>query len=309
MQMVEKYSNDWRYSKLKTFLIYTAIFLMSLCILLSGILLRYHNVHFLSIYGLPLSFLVLSIVYFILTVISLKKFGHMLSSCGILLSIILAFIDIPLHIIDFRETLVSFPELIGRLLAVGMGYAYVKQSRNRDKILIATGTFCIIIFFSFLGYGYYGNYLNFGSFTGKTEQVVGQPIVFQNVEEEDIALSNFRGQYLVLDFWSSSCGVCFKKFPDVQELYEKYKDHSAVLVYSVFCRMDDRKETIETGVDLLKERGYTFPVLSMEMENPVLKEIGVTAFPTVIIFDPDGKLIFRGNLEYAEKYLNKLIDL
>lgn len=296
------------YSKLKRFSIYTAIFLLSLCIFLLGFLLRYYNVHFLSLYALPLSFLVLTISYFALTIVILNKFRDKLSTCGILLSIILAFIDIPLHIIDFRETLVSFPELIGRLLAVAMGYVYVRQTRNSNRIIIAALTFSFIIFFSFWGYKYYSNYLNFGSFTGKTEQVVDNPIVFQNAAGEDVSLNDFTGQYLVLDFWSSSCGVCFKKFPEVQKIYVEHEDNPNIAIYSVFCRMDTRNETVKMGVDMLKERGYTFPSLSMDMDDPVLKEIGVTAFPTVIIFDPNSKLIFRGSIESAEKYLKKLID-
>lgn len=296
-------------SKLRKFFIYTAIFLISLCILLASILLRHYEIIFLSLYGLPLSFLILSIAYFVLTVILLKKYRGELSTFGILFSIILAFIDIPLRIIDFRETLVSFPELIGRLSAVAMGYIYVRQSQNRNKILIASLTFGFIIMFSFGGYKYFGNYLNFGTFTGKTKEVISNPLLFEDNTGNNISLSQFTGSYLMLDFWSTGCAACHRQFPEVQRISQNSTKISEVNFYSVFCRIKDRGETPQLGLDILKRAGYDFPFLSVDIEDPLLKEMGVIAFPTVIIFDPDSKLIFRGSIEYAEKYLQKLIGL
>ncbi len=156
------------------------------------------------------------------------------------------------------------------------------------------------------GYQLFLNKLTFRTFTGKTEQVVSNPIVFQSIGKEILLLSDFKGKYVVLDFWSSTCGVCIEKFPKTQKLYEKYNDNPSVIVYSVFCRIDKKGETVQIGSQILTERGYTFPVLSIDMNDPALKEIGVTAFPTVIVFDMDGKLIFRGHIENALKYLVEL---
>ena len=94
---------------------------------------------------------------------------------------------------------------------------------------------------------------------------------------------------------------------DFSSIYIRSRINSR-LTYSVFCCDDKDGETCETGQDILNKRNCSFPILAIDKDNPILKEIGVTCFPTVIIFDPDGKLIFRGNIEYAEKYLKGMFD-
>jgi hypothetical protein len=44
------------------------------------------------------------------------------------------------------------------------------------------------------------------------------------------------------------------------------------------------------------------------MNDPVLrKEVGVWVFPTVLIFDKESRLIFRGSIDLAERYLRRIM--
>jgi hypothetical protein len=43
-------------------------------------------------------------------------------------------------------------------------------------------------------------------------------------------------------------------------------------------------------------------------EDESYKKFGVSCFPTVVIFSPDNKIIFRGRLEIAIKFINKNIN-
>ncbi len=67
-------------------------------------------------------------------------------------------------------------------------------------------------------------------------------------------------------------------------------------------------ESCRTGADILREEGYSFPCLSADINDPMLKEIGINVFPTVLIIDPDGDMVFRGDIEHAGKYLRKLAE-
>lgn len=71
-----------RYDKDSKSLIYIGIFVISLCIFFLGFLMRYYKLELFSLYGLPLSFLVMSVLYFILTVFLLRKYRGRLSSIG-----------------------------------------------------------------------------------------------------------------------------------------------------------------------------------------------------------------------------------
>ena len=294
--------------KIQKALIYIGIFIISLCIFFLGILIRYYKLEIFSLYGLSLSLLVVSILYFILTIFLLRKYKGRLSNVGVVLAIILAFIDIPLRIMDFHETLISFPEFLARLLAVGLGCLFVNLPKLSSKIILIVIVGGLYIWFAYDGYIKYGNYLNFGTFTGKTEQILNNQLIFQDGQGEDVPLNKFKGKYVVLDFWSTGCGACMLAFPKVQEIYDRYKSESDIEIYSVFCHNGKKEETYGTGQDILNKRNYFFPILTMDSDDPNLQEIGVDGFPTVIIFDPDGKLIFRGTMEYAGKYLMELID-
>jgi hypothetical protein len=44
------------------------------------------------------------------------------------------------------------------------------------------------------------------------------------------------------------------------------------------------------------------------MENPILEKLGVKGYPTVLLFDRDSKLIFRGSVETVKDYIEKILN-
>jgi thiol-disulfide isomerase/thioredoxin len=274
-----------------------------------GVLLRYYEINLFGLYGLPLSLLFLSISYFVLTIVLLNKYGGSLSKFGIILSIILAFIDIPLHIIDFRETLISFPELLSRLLAVCLGYLYFSLKTTSRKVVLFIVSISFFLSFSIWGYSYYGNYLNFGTITGKVNQKTDKDnIMFQTMSGDSVGLFDLCEEYLLFDMWSTGCHACLWAFPHVQTIYDMYAEDDVLGIYSIFCHKGDKGETAATGNNILAERGFSFPMLSINIDDPILKTLGVNGFPNILIFDSSRNLIFRGNILMAEKFIEKQLN-
>ena len=46
-------------------------------------------------------------------------------------------------------------------------------------------------------------------------------------------IAEYKGKYILLDFWSSGCGPCIKAFPEMKEMYEKYGDKLAIISMSI----------------------------------------------------------------------------
>ena len=155
------------------------------------------------------------------------------------------------------------------------------------------------------------NKLNYGTFTGKTEKTHVDEFKVQNTEGDTIFLSHFRGKYVVVDCWYTYCGICYKKLPQVQEMYNKYKRNTNITVFALHSRITDRKgynkENLKTGSDILTTRmRLSIPCYSIDIDDPKLRELGVLGYPTVLVFDRESNLVFRGSVENATKYIDNI---
>ena len=74
---------------------------------------------------------------------------------------------------------------------------------------------------------------------------VGQPapdINLPNPDGKQYALSDLKGQVVLLDFWASWCGPCRRENPNVVKVYNKYKDQGFT-IYSVSLDGPDARRT------------------------------------------------------------------
>ncbi|MDR0811348.1 MAG: TlpA family protein disulfide reductase [Paludibacter sp.] len=181
------------------------------------------------------------------------------------------------------------------------------------KTIMASVGIAACIFMYFMFNDLWLNKLNHGTFTGKVEKQHISDFEFQTAEGDTISIYDFKGKIVVIDCWYTYCGVCYKKFPAVQIVYDKLKNNPEVVFFALHSRIErnenrkSKPETVETGLKILKKDGYTFPCYSIDIDNPKLEELGVDAYPTVLIFDRESNLIFRGSIENAERYIKKLI--
>lgn len=111
-----------------------------------------------------------------------------------------------------------------------------------------------------------------------------------NAEGQMVSLSQFKGKYVMLDFWGSWCGWCIKGIPQMKEQYEKLKDK--VEFISVAC--GDSKDAW-TGA-LAK---YEMPWVQVwaNPETPKAEQVStiyaVEGYPTKLVIDPEGKIVTK----------------
>ena len=99
-----------------------------------------------------------------------------------------------------------------------------------------------------------------------------------------VSLSDFRGKWVVLDFWGSWCGWCVKGFPALKEAYKKYGDR--LVVIGIDCN-----ESEEDWLEGLKK--YELPWINVYngMDRAIYEAYNITGFPTKAIINPEGKLV------------------
>ena len=105
-----------------------------------------------------------------------------------------------------------------------------------------------------------------------------------NLAGELCHLSDYKGKYILLDFWSLGCPPCIAAMPEVRDISEKYHDKLVVAGISL-----DTKGTWESAS---KEHGVTWVNLNdFKSFDGIALRYGVMAIPTYVIISPEGKVL------------------
>ena len=108
-------------------------------------------------------------------------------------------------------------------------------------------------------------------------------------EGEEIRLSDFRGKWVLVDFWASWCGPCRKENPNVVAMYNKYKDKGFEILGVSLDKTKDR------WVNAIAKDKLTWPQISdlKGWRNEVAQLYGVRSIPHTILLDQEGKIVAR----------------
>ena len=104
----------------------------------------------------------------------------------------------------------------------------------------------------------------------------------KDLNDQEISLSDLKGNVVIIDFWATWCGPCIQAMPHLQELYDKYKD-DGLLVYGI------NNEDPSKPAAFLEQYGYTFPTLKDATE--VFRLYGVRGIPATYIIDREGYIV------------------
>jgi len=102
----------------------------------------------------------------------------------------------------------------------------------------------------------------------------------RNLDGDEIRLSDYRGQIVLLNFWATWCGPCREELPHVQALHEEYGDRGLVVIA---VSTDGTRSPVSRFVS---REGYSFAVLMAD--GAVQQEYGVGGIPVTFFIDREG---------------------
>lgn len=112
-------------------------------------------------------------------------------------------------------------------------------------------------------------------------------IIYEDGETREITLKEFKGKFLVLDFWSVSCGNCIFHQKEIEYFKEKYKGEIKVLMVNSLISKDnlERIRSFQTRFgDQYFQSGLTSIILDEKLTS-IFRPIG---YPTYVWINPLG---------------------
>ncbi|WP_126246654.1 TlpA disulfide reductase family protein [Chitinophaga rhizosphaerae] len=124
------------------------------------------------------------------------------------------------------------------------------------------------------------------------KSAIGEPMIDftqPDVSGKPVKLSDFKGKYVLLDFWASWCGPCRAENPNVLKAFNAYKDKNFTVVG---VSLDDDGEKWKKAI---ADDGMPWIQLSdlKGFKNSVAQEYGIQAIPSTFLVSPEGIIVAK----------------
>ncbi|MDL2222469.1 TlpA family protein disulfide reductase [Bacteroidales bacterium OttesenSCG-928-M11] len=110
-------------------------------------------------------------------------------------------------------------------------------------------------------------------------------------DDKPISLTDFRGKYVLIDFWASWCGPCRRENPHLVKAYEQFKgERFEILGVSL-----DNPGQKQTWLKAIEKDNLTWTQVSdlKGWQNAAALQYGVKSIPQNFLIDPNGVIIAK----------------
>lgn len=140
-------------------------------------------------------------------------------------------------------------------------------------------------------------------------EALAYEFAFEDVNGSVRKLSDYRGKPVYLEIWGTWCSVCMTSLPDLNKFAGE--DHDFTVLSVVFP--DTAGElSKEDFIKWYKDTGYNNLIVLLDEKQQILKDFGISAFPSSIVFDGSGVAVrgFAGLMpqESVEEILRQVAE-
>lgn len=118
---------------------------------------------------------------------------------------------------------------------------------------------------------------------------------------QTVSLSDYKGKYIVLDFWASWCPDCRKDAPNIVAAYNEFKDRNVAFIGISF---DTDKAAWENAIKKYEIKYTQVSELKKWKETTVSGKYNINWIPAMYLIDPEGKVVLGTVI--SEKLIKKL---
>jgi len=117
---------------------------------------------------------------------------------------------------------------------------------------------------------------------------------------DEVQISDYRGQPVVVNFWGSWCVPCVEEMPDLQRVHESLGDQVAFLGVNV-------NDAPEAATEMVARTGVTYDLVRDE-DGALARALEVTTYPTTFLIDADGTIVDMSRREISAERLCEKIN-
>lgn len=129
-----------------------------------------------------------------------------------------------------------------------------------------------------------------------------------------VKLIDFKGKKVYINMWASWCGPCMREIPELEKVYQKYKNNKDFVFLSItspndaeFKNQSPQDKSKDVILKKAKELGATYPVL-FDVNDRFIINYAIRSFPTHILINSDGTFETRIAGSVNEETLTKELE-
>lgn len=124
-------------------------------------------------------------------------------------------------------------------------------------------------------------------------------MIVKDIHGNIVKIKDFKGKYVLLDFWATWCPPCMKQIPFLKQLRKEYPSEKLVMI-SISADVDSSSFN---RVIKKEEMNWTH-IFDREI---LPKVFGIKAYPTLVLINTEGLILYYDGENQDKKGLIELL--